>query len=123
MNNSINSKKNAARTERQQKRLDSGIMAVQFPKVTSIVITMIYTQKGMKESLPRTVNFFPASHAFFKVNCLSKDCVDGGFDLTRVITDMVGNRRKAMKGELSCGEDGPSASHSTIVYEVVIQYS
>jgi hypothetical protein len=124
MNNSINSKKNAARTERLQKKLDSGIMAAEFPNVASIVISMIYSQKGMKESLPRVVNFFPASHAFFRVNCLNKDCVDGGFDFTHVIEGMVGHRKKAVKGQLSCGGDGScDDNHSTIVYEVVIRYS
>ena len=123
MNNSINSRKNAARTERLQRRLDAGFVATQFPEVASIVISMIYNQKGIKESLPRTVNFFPGSYAFFRVNCLSKDCVDGGFDLTQVITRMVGKRKVAAKGELSCEGNGSSAEHSAIVYEVSIQYT
>jgi len=123
MNNSINSRKNAARTERLQQRLDAGFVATQFPEVASIVISMIYNQKGIKESLPRTVNFFPGSYAFFRVNCLSKDCVDGGFDLTQVITEMVGKRKVAAKGELSCEGNGSSAEHSAIVYEVSIQYT
>jgi len=124
MNNSANSKKNAARSERLQRKLDSGIMADQFPGVASIVISMLYTQKGMKESLPRVVNFFPASHAFFRVNCLSKDCIDGGFDLTKVVEDMIKRRKKAVKGQLFCGGDGScDDNHSTIVYEVIVQYS
>jgi hypothetical protein len=123
MNNSINSRKNAARTERLQRRLDAGFVATQFPEVASIVISMIYNQKGIKESLPRTVNFFPGSYAFFRVNCLSKECVDGGFDLTQVITAMVGKRKVAAKGELSCEGNGSSAEHSAIVYEVSIQYT
>ncbi len=123
MNNSINSRKNAARTERLQQRLDAGFMATQFPEVASIVISMIYNQKGIKESLPRTVNFFPGSYAFFRVNCLSKECVDGGFDLTQVIAGMVGKRKEAAKGELSCEGSGSSAEHSAIVYEVSIKYT
>lgn len=123
MNNSINSRKNAARTERLQQRLDAGFVAAQFPEVASIVISMIYNQKGIKESLPRTVNFFPGSYAFFTVNCLSKECVDGGFDLTQVIAGMVGKRKEAAKGELSCEGSGSSADHSAIVYEVSIKYT
>lgn len=123
MNNSINSRKNAARTERLQQRLDAGFVATQFPEVASIVVSMIYNQKGIKESLPRTVNFFPGSYAFFRVNCLSKECVDGGFDLTQVITGMVGKRKEAEKGELICEGSGSSVDHSAIVYEVSIKYT
>lgn len=123
MNNSMNSRKNAARTERLQQRVDAGFVAAHFPEVASIVISMMYNQKGIKKSLLRTVNFFPDSYALFRIDCLNKDCVDGGFDLTQVITAMIRNHREAAKGELSCEGNSPSADHSAIVYEVAIQYS
>jgi hypothetical protein len=123
MNNSINNRKNVARTERMQQRLDAGLVATHFPEVASIVISMIYSQRGLQKSLPRIVNFFPGSYALFRVGCLNKDCVDGGFDLTQVITAMVQNRKEAAKGELSCEGNGTSADHSAIVYEVAIQYA
>jgi hypothetical protein len=123
MNNSMNSRKSAARTERLQQRLDAGFVSTHFPEVASIVISMMYSQRGIQKSLPRTVNFFPGSYALFRVNCLNKDCVDGGFDLTQVITAMIQNRREAAKGELSCEGNGSSADHSAIVYEVAIQYA
>jgi hypothetical protein len=123
MNTSMNSKKNAARLERQQRKLDAGPMVTQFPEVKGIVINMIYSQRGILKSLPRVVNFFPGSSALFRIDCLNKGCVSGGFDLTRVITGMIRDRRKASKGDLSCEGDGPPADHSTITYEVVIQYA
>ncbi len=123
MNNSKNGRKNAARTERMQQRLEAGFVAAHFPEVASIAVSMIYNQRGIAKSLPRVVNFFPESCAFFRIDCLNKDCVSGGFDLTRVITAMIGSRRGAAKGELSCEGDGPSAGHSAIVYEVAIQYT
>ena len=123
MNNSKNSKKNAARIERQQRKLDAGSMVAQYPEVTGIVINMIYSQRGILKSLPRVVNFFPGSSALFRIDCLNKECVSGGFDLTQVITGMIRNRRGAAKGDLSCEGDGPSADHSTITYEVAIQYA
>ena len=122
MNNSINSRKSAARTERLQQRIDAGFVANHFPDVASIVINMTYNQKGIQKSLPRIVNFFPSSYALFMVDCLSKGCIDGGFDLTQVITAMIRNRRETTKGALNC-EGGPSLDHSAIVYEVAIQYS
>ncbi|MDA8240340.1 MAG: hypothetical protein M0Z67_08220 [Nitrospiraceae bacterium] len=123
MNNSMNHRKNTARIERQQRKIDAGFMDTQFPEVAGIVISMIYNQRGIQKSLPRVVNFFPGSYALFRVDCLSKECVDGGFDLTQVITEMIRNRRKAARGDLSCEGNGPSANHSTIAYEVAIQYT
>ena len=122
MNNSINSRKNAARTERLQQRLDAGFVATQFPEVASIVMNMTYTHSGEK-SILRTFNFTPNSYAFFGVTCLRQDCVDGGFDLSQVITAMIRSRRVAGKGELSCKGTDSASSHSDIVYEVAIQYA
>ena len=123
MKYNANSRKNATRTERIQQKLDAGFVATHFPEVTGIVISMMYNQKGIAKSLPRIVHFFPDSSAFFRIDCLNKECVDGGFDLSRVLTSMVRNRREAAKGELRCEGDGPAAGHSAIDYEVVIQYA
>jgi hypothetical protein len=118
----MNNKKNATRTERLQQRLDAGCMADLFPEVAGIDIRMTYNQQGIK-SLLRTFKFSPGSYAYFRVDCLSKDCVDGGFDLTQVITGMVKKRREAATGELSCEGESSAANHSAIVYEVAIHYT
>ena len=118
----MNNKRNAARAERRQQKIDAGLVAAVFPDVASIVINMTYNQKGIRQSVPRTVNFFPSSYAFFTIECLNKECVEGGFDFTRIISGMVGNRKATLKGELCC-YGGPVADHSDIVYEVAIQYS
>lgn len=102
--------------------LDAGFMHNHFPDVANIVINMVYKQKGAK-SLFRTLNFFPDSYAFFKVSCLSDDCVDGGFNLTHVITSMIRNHSEMSKGELVCDDNGPRTGHSDIVYDIAIQYS
>ena len=119
----VNNRKTVARMERMQQRVDAGLVATHFPEVTSIGISMIYNQRGLQKSLPRIVNFFPGSYALFRVDCLNKDCVDGGFDLTQIITAMIRNRREAAKGELICEGNGPAANHSAIIYEVAIQYT
>jgi len=123
VNNSINSRKNASRIERQQRRVDAGSVATQFPEVASIIINMIYNQRGIAKSLPRIVNFYPKSYALFRIDCLCRECVDGGFDLGQVITGMIRNHKEAAKGNLSCEGNDPSADHSTIVYEIAIQYA
>jgi hypothetical protein len=119
----MNYRRNPRRMERAQQKLDAGVVATHFPEVASIVVSMTYNQRGILRSLPRTVNFFPSSCAFFRVDCLNKECVDGGFDLTQVITTMIGNHKKSAKGDLSCEGNGPAADHSAIVYQVAIQYA
>lgn len=115
-------KRNNVKVERMQQRLEAGYVAKRFPRVAEIVINMTYNQRGIKSML-RTFNFSPGSYAFFRVNCLSKDCVDGGFDLTHVITTMIRNHSAEAKGALSCEGDDPSGDYSDIVYEVAIQYT
>ena len=117
------SRNNQASIERNQRRLDAGLMSTHYPEVASIVISMMYKQKGVANPLRRTLNFYPSSYAFFKVDCLSNDCVDGGFDLTQIINSMIRNHSKEVKGELGCDDSGSRADHSNIVYEVAIQYA
>jgi hypothetical protein len=123
MNNSINTRKNAARIERQQRKLDADLVETLFPEVAGIVIGMTYNQQGALKSFTRVINFFPGSYALFRINCLNKECVDGGYDLTKVITGMIRNRSKAAKGDLSCEGSCPSVKNSTIVYTVAIKYT
>ena len=107
--------------ERVQQKREAGSVSKHFPAVSEIVIQMKYSQKGIKPML-RTVNFSPASCAFFRVACLSKSCVDGGFDLTQVITTMVTHRKAEAKGALRCEGEDRSESDSDIVYKVAINY-
>ncbi|MBI4682053.1 MAG: hypothetical protein HY757_03000 [Nitrospirae bacterium] len=119
----MNLRNNPRRIERAQQKIDAGIVSAHFPGVASIVISMMYNQRGISKSVPRVVNFFPSSYAFFRVDCLSKNCDDGGFDLTQVITTMINNRRGTEKGELSCGSTGSCDDQSAITYKVAIQYT
>ncbi len=116
------SKNNQVKIERNQQRLDAGFVSTHFPGVASIVISMMYKQKGVANPIHRIMNFSPGSYAFFRVNCLSSDCVDGGFDLTQIINSMIKNHSNKVKGELGCDDSGPHTDHSAIVYEVSIQY-
>ena len=108
--------------EVMRQRREAGSVATCFPEVASIIMKMTYKQNGAR-SILRTFHFTPNSDAFFVVNCLRQDCVDGGFNLTQVITEMIRNRRVDSKGALSCKGTDSSTSHSDIVYEVAIQYT
>jgi hypothetical protein len=108
--------------EMMRQRHEAGSVGTRFPEVSNIIMNMTYSQKGAR-SILRTFYFSPDSDAFFVVNCLRRDCIDGGFDLTEVITGMIKNRREDTKGSLSCKGADSYASHSDIVYEVAIQYA
>jgi hypothetical protein len=118
--------KHTAMTEKRQEMMrqkcEAGSVATRFPEVASIIVNMTYNQKGAR-SILRTFHFTPDSYAFFVVNCLRQDCVDGGFDLTQVVTAMIRNRKADAKGTLNCKGTDSSTSHSDIVYEVAIQYT
>ncbi len=121
----MNNSKHAAMIEKKQEmmrqRCETGSVATRFPEVANIIMNMTYKQNGAR-SILRTFHFTPNSYAFFVVNCLRQDCVDGGFDLTQVITEMIRDRRVDAKGALNCKGTDSSTSHSDIVYEVAIQY-
>lgn len=116
-----NRERQALREERKQQKLESGFMSSLFPEVASINISMVYSQKGIRQSMPRTVNFYPASYALFRVDCLNKECVEGGFDFSDIISAMIRGHKVSSNGKIGC-EGGPVADHSSVVYEVAIQY-
>jgi len=105
-----------------QQRKDAGSIASNFPEVANIDMQMTYNQTGSK-SILRNFHFTPSSYAFFRINCLRKDCMDGGFDLTQVITGMIRTRRVNAKGTISCEGTDSSTNHSAINYDIAIQYT
>ena len=115
-------RKNEAREERLRLKLDAGLMSDRFPEVSHIVVKMKYVKEGAT-SLLRTLNFQPESYAFFRMSCLGEGCVDGGLDLTKVITTMIRSHKTTAKGQLRCGNTDPAAVHADIAYEVSMKYA
>ncbi len=106
-------------------KLASGLVSERFPEVSGIVVHMTYYHKGVNPILmERIVNFFPSGYAYFNMDCMIKDCVDGGFDLTSVITDMVKDHKKSGKGKLICNGrcDTLASDHASIAYKIRVQY-
>ncbi len=118
-----NNERFAARREKKQQKLDSGLISEHFPEVSSIVINMTNSYGGINPiTVSRTLNFCTNSYAYFNVECLSKDCLDGGFDLNQVITMMIRSHQGLREGELVCDGDNLYPNHSHIYYNVTIQY-
>ncbi len=114
-----------AKLERTQERDDAGLISQRFPEVSGIVVDMEHNGKGMGAvHLLRTLNFFSESHAYFRVECLNRDCKDctEGFHLDQVVTQMIRNHVSSEKGELHCEGSGITSRHVDITYKVTIQY-
>ena len=122
MNNSNNSIKNEARAERRRRQQEADLVSARFPSVEGVVVSMTYSQRGVLNPVPRKVHFSPGSSALFIISCLSKECVDGGFDLTQIITGMIDRRKATAQGCLGCEGGNSPAGHSKIDYEVAITY-
>jgi len=119
-----NSEKNAARREKSQQKLESGLISELFPKVSSIVIDVKNSYGKINPiTVLRTLNFWPNSYAYFNIECLSKGCLDGGYDLDQVITKMVRSHKDSGKGELICDGNNLSSDHSNILYKINIRYN
>lgn len=120
----MNSKlKNAERLQRRQQKADAGLMSARYPDVASVIIFMNYYQRSTGPAImQRTVNFLPGSAAYFHMECMRPDCVDGGFNLESVITTMVKGHLKSGNGELICpGHD--SSGYARIDYRIAIKYN
>lgn len=111
---------------KRQNRLLAGLVSERFPEVSGIIINMTYYQKGANPVLmERTINVFPTSDAYFKMDCMIRGCDGGGFDLTPAVTDMAKNHKNVKKGTLVCNgqTDVPSPDHARVDYEIVMQYN
>ncbi len=103
----------------------AGLVSDRFPSIAGMVITMTYYQRSVKSPLMiRTVNIFPTSYANFKMSCMTKDCTDGGFELSTVVEEMVKTKTKMSKGSLLCSGNADTLpnGHARIEYKAIIKY-
>jgi hypothetical protein len=110
---------------KKQVNIAAGLVSDRFPAVSGIVIHMTYYRKAAIPLLMvRTLNIYPTSYAYFKMDCMIKSCDGGGFDLTAIVANMVKTRTKVKKGALVChgNVDAIPSEHASITYETVIQY-
>jgi len=115
-----------AKLGRMQDMRDAGLISQHFPEVSSIVVNMEHNRKGIRTiHLLRTLNFFSDSHAYFRVECLNRDCKDctDGFHLDQVVAAMIRNRTSSKEGELNCDGHGITSKSVNISYKVTIRYN
>jgi hypothetical protein len=115
-----------AKLGRMQQKEDAGLISRRFPEVASIVVDMEHHKKGIEAILLVRKLFFAAdSHAYFHVECLSRDCRDcsDGFELDSVVASMIRSRASIRHGALDCEGEGLVSSHVNITYKVTIEYN
>jgi len=112
----------AAKAEKKQQREEAGLVSELFPKVVNIGIMMTYAQTGVLEPLTRAINFSSNSFAIFRVNCLCSDCIEGGFDFTKIIGSMVRAGKTVLKGKINC-DDCSAPECSDAAYSITIKYA
>jgi len=109
----------------RQLKLEAGLISERFPDVSDIIVQMTYYQNAANPVLmSRTIHFWPSRHAYFNMDCMRKECLDGGFDLTPVIIQMIKHRKKLAEGKLRCAGSvtPPAADHANISYKISITY-
>lgn len=110
---------------KKQNNVAAGFVSDRFPAVSSIVIHMTYYRKAaIPVLMVRTLNIFPTSYAYFKMDCMIKGCDGGGFDMTSIVADMIKIHKKLKKGVLVCcgNIDALASDHASIEYETMIEY-
>ena len=89
---------------RQQEMLAAGHFKERFPELNELVVEYRkYTDAGphCPTSSGKWV-FGPDSTALVRDRCDQRECVDGGFNLTDEIMQMLRSRKLERKGKLTC---------------------
>ena len=69
------------------------------------------------------------SKAFFQVKCRQRECVNGGFDLSNLITSAINSQQTIAEGRLSCQgwQDLERVGNNHCLwildYEISVQYA
>jgi len=110
---------------KKQARLKAGLLSKKYPNVSGIVIQMTYYHNSENPLLmERTVNVFPSSYAYFLMECMTKTCEEGGYNLSRIIATHIKQKKKVARGKMVCkGKiDKVAKDHANISYEINIKY-
>ena len=68
-------------------------------KEINLKLNFNYDESLKKESLKV---FKPSDKIFFKIECINKDCIYGGFNLSNEINSLIASKETKMKGHQTC---------------------
>ncbi len=104
----------------------AGTFVEKFPFLESMVIKIIYYQKGDNPILmSRTLHVYPEDFAYFHIPCLIHDCLEGTFELAPIVMNILKESKSRSEGRLACkgslSKDLPS-DHGYIEYTIDVTY-
>jgi hypothetical protein len=111
--------------ERDERKAEAGLVSERYPRVERIVLNMTYYQGvHIPVLMERTVNFFPTSFAYFRMQCFNNGCESGVFDLEPVIAKLVRKGEKGNRGTMQCSECThlPKGERGSISYSITVLY-
>ncbi len=117
---------------KQQERISAGLIKDKYPNVKSISIKRTFIDDAGKKLTNSSKDWgvrIDTADAIFNMDCPLYECVDGGFDLTKDITEMMKNGIMHIAGEQTCpgwqDEERVGNFHclTQLQYEIDIEYS
>ncbi len=107
-------------------RQAAGFFAEKFPALESMVIRIIYYQKGDNPILmSRTLHVYPEDFAYFHIPCLIHDCVEGSFEIAPIVMNILKTLKGRAEGRLECKgslNKDLSSDHGYIEYTIEVTY-
>jgi hypothetical protein len=108
----------------------SPTIAEMFPGVASLIIKMTFHEDGGDRVIESRTEDGPISQrkAFFRIKCLQRECVNGGFDLTSAVASAIHLRKDTERGRLVCqgwqDQERVGKYHCLwdLEYEIIVKY-
>ena len=74
-----------------------------FPNLSGLVIDMTFKNPDWgKDPRPRQRSYGPEHRAFFEIECTDRECVSGGFDLSKAVSQLVSSGNTESSGTITC---------------------
>jgi hypothetical protein len=94
------------RHQREQRRRAytlSPLVREEYPKVERVTIELKFTDPtGVGHHSQQTHTFAAAARAYFIVSCPFSTCLDGGYDLSAPVADLISHQGEMVTGRLVC---------------------
>lgn len=82
---------------------NSGLIKDQYPNVKEINFELKYHDSdNMVDDSEKTLSWGPKNYAYFEFDCPYWECVDGGFDLSNEIINMLKEKKAQITGKKLC---------------------
>lgn len=88
---------------KHQKFVLAGYIKDRYPRVKTLTFELNYRDPdGLAQPSSKVYNWGPEHSALFRLECPYTECINGGHDLTKPISDMLNTRRSECSGTIYC---------------------